>query len=88
MAENSKKVVVVAGSTGGLGRHIVDATVAAKKHTVKVFTHKDSVSSSRLTAKEIDIVKVDYSDHASLVKELQGVHTVISCVCGIDNACT
>jgi uncharacterized protein YbjT (DUF2867 family) len=70
MTENSGKVVVIAGGTGGIGRHIVDGIVAAKKHTVKIFTRRGSTSSSNLTSKGVQIVEVDYFDRASLVKEL------------------
>ncbi len=38
MAENSGKIVVVAGGTGGIGRQVVDGIVATKKYTVKVFS--------------------------------------------------
>jgi uncharacterized protein YbjT (DUF2867 family) len=37
-------------------------------------------------AKGAHVVKVDYSDHASLVKELQGVHTVIVCLLSFDDS--
>src|ERR1700722_3286228 len=88
MAEHSQKLIVVAGGTGGIGRHIVDGILATKKHTVKVFTRRDPSASAELIAKGVDVVKVDYSDHASLVKELQGVHTIISCLGSIDNSFT
>jgi FlaA1/EpsC-like NDP-sugar epimerase len=38
MAEHGGKLVVVAGGTGGIGRHIVDGILATKKHTVKIFS--------------------------------------------------
>lgn len=81
-----KFVVVVAGGTGGIGRHIVDGIVSTKKYTVKVFSRQESSASSDLTAKSVEVVKVDYSDHVSLVKELQGVHTVISCLLAVDGS--
>ncbi|CAF3460786.1 unnamed protein product [Rotaria socialis] len=65
MAENQKKLVVFAGGSGGLGRHIVDADQ---------------------TREGVDVVKVNYSDHQSLLVELQGVHTVISCFIGIEES--
>ena len=86
MTEHSGKLVVVAGGTGGIGRHIVDGILASKKHTVKVFTRQDPSTVSDLTAKGANVVKVDYSDHASLVKELQGVHTVISPLISLDDS--
>jgi hypothetical protein len=87
MDADNGKVVVVAGGTGGIGRHIVDGIVATNKYTVKVFTRQEFSSSSSLTAKGVQIVKVDYSDHASLVKELQSVHTVIVCLFAEDDSC-
>ncbi|CAF3709153.1 unnamed protein product [Rotaria sordida] len=86
MAENKTKLVVVAGGTGGLGRHIVDGIINTKKYMVKVFTRQDPLSLSDLTAKGVDVVKVNYADHQSLVFELQGVHTVIVCFIGIDES--
>lgn len=70
-----KLVVVVAGGTGGIGRHIV-----------KVFSRQEPSTSSDLTAQSVEVIKVDYSDHATLVKELQGVHTVISCLLAADES--
>lgn len=87
MAENNNKIVVVAGGTGGIGRHVVNGIVAAKNYTVKVFSRQGSSSSSKLTIEGVQIVHVDYSDHASLVKELQGVHTVIVCLISLDESC-
>ena len=86
MAENNRKTVVVAGGTGGIGRHVVDGIVAAQKYTVKVFTRQGSSSSSTLNVKGVEIVAVDYSNHALLVKELQGVHTVIVCLISINES--
>lgn len=86
MADQDRKLIVVAGGTGGIGRHIVDGIISTKKYSVKVFTRQDPSSASDLTAKGVNVVKVDYSDHASLVKELKGVHTVISCAISIDDS--
>jgi len=87
MAEHGKKLVVVAGGTGGIGHHIVTAILETKKYTVKVFSRQDPSVSADLTAKGADVVQVDYSNHASLVKELQGVHTVISSLISLDDSC-
>ena len=70
MAEHGKKIIVVAGGTGGIGRHIVDGILATKKYTVKVFSRQDPSASAEITAKGATVIKVDYSDRASLVKEL------------------
>lgn len=84
MTENKDKVVVVAGGTGGIGRHIVDGIINVKKYKLKVFTRQDPSSLPELQAQGVDVVKVDYTDHKSLVSELQGVHTVIVCLVGTD----
>jgi uncharacterized protein YbjT (DUF2867 family) len=84
--DSKKKLIVVAGGTGGIGRHIVDGIAATKQHTIKVFTRQDSFSSSNLTAEGVQLVKVDYSNHASLVQALQGVHTVIVCLSAKDDS--
>lgn len=86
MSKNNGKIVVVAGGTGGIGRHVVNGIVAAKKHTVKVFTRQSSSLSSNLPKNEVEIVKVDYFDHKSLVKALEGVHTVIVCLISLDDS--
>jgi uncharacterized protein YbjT (DUF2867 family) len=87
MVDNTSKTVVVAGGTGGIGRHVVDGILAAKKHTIKVFTRQGSSSSSVLATKGAQVIPVNYSDHTSLVKELQGVHTVIVCLSCADDSC-
>ncbi|CAF3362219.1 unnamed protein product [Rotaria sp. Silwood2] len=86
MTENKTKLVVIAGGTGGIGRHIVNGIVDTKKYIVKVFTRQDPLTLLDLTAKGVNVIKVNYSDHQSLVFELQGVHTVISCFIGIDES--
>ena len=86
MAESGKKTIVVAGGTGGIGRHVVDGIAATKKYIVKVFTRQGSSSSSKLTTEGVEVIAVDYFDHESLVKELQGVHTVIVCLISMDNS--
>jgi uncharacterized protein YbjT (DUF2867 family) len=86
MTEHNRNLVAVAGGIGGIGRHIVDGILATGKYTVKVFTRQDPSSASDLTAKGAVVVKVDYSDHTSLVKELQGVHTAIATLFSNDDS--
>ena len=86
MIETSRKLVVVAGGTGGIGRHIVDGILAAKKYSLKVFTRQDPSSVPELTAKGAKVIKVDYSNHQSLVQHLQGVHTVIVTLISIEES--
>jgi hypothetical protein len=88
MTESSRKLVVVAGGTGGIGRHVVDGILAAKKHSLMVFTRQDPSSVPELTAKGAEVVKVDYSDHRSLAQHLQGIHTVIVTLISTDEPYT
>ena len=87
MADVSRKTIVVAGGTGGIGQHIVGGIVAAKKFTVKVLTRQDPSSASDLTAKGVEVIKVDYSNHEQLVRALRGVHTVIVSLISMDASC-
>lgn len=86
MTETSRKLIVVAGGTGGIGRHVVDGILAAKKHSLKVFTRQDPSSVPELTSKGAEVIKVDFSDHRSLVQHLQGVHTVIVTLISIEES--
>ncbi|KIJ28626.1 hypothetical protein M422DRAFT_54518 [Sphaerobolus stellatus SS14] len=70
--------IAIAGGTGGIGRHIVEALLATKKHSVVVLSR--SISHPALSAQGAEIISVDYSNHASLVSALIGVHTVISTI--------
>lgn len=67
--------VVVAGGTGGLGRHIVDAILATKKHDVAVLSRSPNPA---LTARGITVLPVSYDNPSSLETALTGAHTVIS----------
>ena len=87
MADVSRKTIVVAGGTGGIGQHIVGGIVAAKKFTVKVLTRQDPSSASDLTAKGVEVIKVDYANHEQLVRALRGVHTVIVSLISMDASC-
>ncbi|CAF1540161.1 unnamed protein product [Adineta ricciae] len=70
MSAEGKRIIVVAGGTGGIGRHIVD----------------DPSTLRDLTEKGVIVVQVDYSNHELLVKELQGVHTVIVTLISLDES--
>jgi dTDP-4-dehydrorhamnose reductase len=78
------KKVVIAGGTGSVGRNIVDVIVATGRYSVIVFSRQES---SNLTINSVTIVSVDYNNHTHLVKALQDVHTVISCIGDIDDSC-
>jgi len=72
--------VAVAGGTGGIGRHIVEGILSTNKHSLIALSR--SSSNPTLEALGVQIIAVDYNDHASLVSALDGVHTVISTIGG------
>ena len=74
--------VAVAGGTGGVGLHIVEAIVETGLHDVVVLSRKADVP--HLTALGVTVHAVSYDDVSSLVRALDGVHTVISTISGID----
>lgn len=74
--------VAVAGGAGGIGRHVVEAILATKKHSVRVLSR--SSSNPQLAALGAEIVAVDYTSHTSIVGALEGVQTVISTVTAYD----
>ena len=74
--------VAVAGGTGGIGKHIVEAILATKKHDVVVLSR--SSTHDLLESKGVKVVAVSYADATSLDNALQGVHTVISTIGGLD----
>lgn len=67
--------VVVAGGSGGLGQHIVDAILATKKHDVVVLSRSPKPALSRRGA---TVVPVSYTDPNSLENALKGADAVIS----------
>ncbi|OBT40168.1 hypothetical protein VE00_08825 [Pseudogymnoascus sp. WSF 3629] len=72
--------VAVAGGTSGLGRLVVDAIVATKKHDVFVLSRKDSdVFASE---PDVKLFAVDYAVPATItaVLEENRIDTVISCL--------
>jgi uncharacterized protein YbjT (DUF2867 family) len=83
-------VVAVAGGTGKLGLHLVEAIHASPNHTVVVLARASSASTPNpaLAALEVPVISVDYTSHTSLVRALQDarVHTVISTIAGLTHA--
>ncbi|GJE97671.1 NAD(P)-binding protein [Phanerochaete sordida] len=76
--------VAVAGGTGGIGLHIVEAIVATGKHEVIVLSRR--ASHPTLDALGVRMIAVSYDDHAALTAALEGVHTVICTIAGLDEA--
>ena len=72
----------MAGGTGRIGRHIVEAIVATHKHSVLVLSRAPSCP--ELEHLDVDFLTVDYDNHDSLVAALQGVHTVITTLVSLD----
>ncbi|KNC96789.1 uncharacterized protein SPPG_07994 [Spizellomyces punctatus DAOM BR117] len=77
MSTSEQGVIAVAGGTGGLGRHIVEELVEDCKYKVVVLSRTPNPS---LTALGVDVRPIDYTSHTSIVKALENVHTLISCI--------
>lgn len=69
--------VAVAGGTGSIGKLIVDAILATKKHEVVVLSRSPNPA---LESRGVTVIPVSYTDSSSLERALQGVHTVISTI--------
>jgi uncharacterized protein YbjT (DUF2867 family) len=76
--------VAVAGGSGGVGLHIVEAIVQNGGHDVVVLSRKPTVP--HLEALGVTVHAVSYDDPASLETALRGVHTVISTISGVDES--
>jgi uncharacterized protein YbjT (DUF2867 family) len=74
--------VAVAGGTGDLGLHIVEAIIQNGGHEVVVLSRKSTVP--HLQALGVTVHAVSYDDPTSLETALHGVHTVISTISGFD----
>ena len=77
--------VAMAGVAERLGLIILQAILATKKHTVIVLSRSPKPN---LSAKGATVKIVDYTNHSSLTTALQGVHTVLSTVGGINGDVT
>jgi len=66
--------VAIVGASGRVGGHIAAALIEDKKHQVTAITRPESTG--KMPSGLHDTKKVDYNDHASLVKALQG-HDVL-----------
>ena len=75
--------VAVAGGSGSIGRFIVDAIVASKKHDLIVLSRAPNPALEQLGVK---VIPVSYDNPAELEVALRGVHTVISAIMDIDGA--
>jgi len=70
--------VAIAGGSGQLAHHIIDALLERKKHEIIVLSRRDPNPGEVIEG--TTWVKVDYNDKANLVKALDGVHTLLSFV--------
>ena len=66
--------VAVAGGTGGVGQHIVEAIVATGKHTVLVLSR--NASAPHITALGAEVIAVSYDDVPGLTAALAGLLVV------------
>ncbi|TVY56154.1 Oxidoreductase swnN [Lachnellula cervina] len=68
--------IVVAGGSGQVGREVIDALVAAKKHEITVFSrNKAAVGDS---TPGFSWRAINYNDKSELTEALRGIHTVLS----------
>ncbi|ORY07627.1 NAD(P)-binding protein, partial [Basidiobolus meristosporus CBS 931.73] len=67
--------VALAGGSGGLGRYILDELLSQGKHRVVILAREPRPDLEKLGA---TVAVVDYANSESLLKALQGVHTVLS----------
>ncbi|RUS35233.1 hypothetical protein BC938DRAFT_473938 [Jimgerdemannia flammicorona] len=79
------KIILVAGGHGGLGKFIVGEFVANGNYNIKILTRLSSPAGNATDIEKykpvsVEIVAADYSDHAGLVKALEGVDIVVSTV--------
>ena len=74
--------VAIAGATGGVGLHLVEAILETRKHEVVVLSRKPGTP--HLAKLGVKVFQVSYEDPASLAAALHGVHTVISTISGYD----
>ncbi|RUS32663.1 hypothetical protein BC938DRAFT_474674 [Jimgerdemannia flammicorona] len=79
------KTVLVAGGFGRLGKFIIDEFVANGTYNVKILSRPSSLTErisviEKYKAVGVEVVAVEYTDHAGLVKILKGVDVVVSTV--------
>ncbi|KAI9142147.1 hypothetical protein BKA69DRAFT_1070296 [Paraphysoderma sedebokerense] len=86
---NQAKTVVVAGGTGGVGAHVVNAFVNKANYTVKILAREDTLKGDskkaeieKLKAKGVTIFTTDYSNVAQLTEVLKGADIVVSTLGG------
>ncbi|RDW65624.1 hypothetical protein BP5796_10316 [Coleophoma crateriformis] len=68
--------VAVAGGSGQVGREVVDALVAAKKHEITILSRTNVAISNSVPG--VIWRTVDYNDKGELAEALHGIHTVLS----------
>ncbi|KAE9378972.1 NAD(P)-binding protein [Stipitochalara longipes BDJ] len=68
--------IAIAGGSGQVGREVVDALVATKKHEIVILSR--NVAAVDDNSSEIAWRTIDYNDKSSLVEALRGIHTVLS----------
>ncbi|RDL35782.1 Uncharacterized protein BP5553_06394 [Venustampulla echinocandica] len=68
--------IAVAGGSGQVGREVIDALVATKKHEITIFTRNKSTLGDKTPG--VTWLAVDYDNKRELIDALQGIHTVLS----------
>ncbi|KAK8066518.1 CipA protein [Apiospora hydei] len=68
------KNVAIVGATGTVGSYIVDELLKAGKHQVTAITRHDSTA---VSPDGVQVAKVDYADHNSLVAAMRGQDVLV-----------
>ncbi|OWY48027.1 NmrA-like family protein [Alternaria alternata] len=68
--------IAIAGGNGNVGKEIVDALVASKKHEILIFTRKDVPTENMDSS--VKWAKSTYEDVDELIGHLQGIDVVLS----------
>ncbi|RDW73431.1 hypothetical protein BP6252_07338 [Coleophoma cylindrospora] len=75
--------IAIAGGSGRVARGIIDALVATKKHEIQILTRGETATPGDIPG--VTWVKTDYNDKKSLTTILDGVHTLLSFVGGVQD---
>jgi uncharacterized protein YbjT (DUF2867 family) len=84
---SSFHTVTIAGGTGTLGQHIVEAFLKDGSYKVKVLRRKlesENEKTKLFASKGAEIVYADYSKNVDLVEALKGTDVFVSAVSGND----
>ncbi|KAF2649190.1 NAD(P)-binding protein [Lophiostoma macrostomum CBS 122681] len=79
MSQPLQKIAIV-GASGRFGTNITEDLIKSGKHTITALTRLDSTSKE---PEGVNVVRVDYADHAGLVSALRGQQMLIITLSGM-----